>query len=90
MEGAVVARYMLAHAGSNLAGDARGFRRDSLVNLTLGAQQSEGIMEGTVPTVGQVVQGAWCACVRFRRSMDSAGLGSVLLAELIKRVWTLQ
>ena len=41
-------------------------------------------MEGIVPTVGQAVQGAWCACVRFHRSMDSAGLGSVLLAELIR------
>ena len=46
-------------------------------------------MEGTVPTVGQAVQEAWCACVRFRRSMDSAGLGSVLLVELITRAWTM-
>ena len=47
-------------------------------------------MEGIVPTVGQAVQGAWCACVRFHRSMDYAGLGSVLLlAELITRAWTL-
>ena len=42
-----------------------------------------------MPTVGQAVQGAWCACVRCCRSMDSAGLGSVLLAELITRAWTL-
>ena len=46
-------------------------------------------MEGTMPTVGQAVQEAWCACVRFRRSMDSAGLGSVLLVELITRAWTM-
>ena len=46
-------------------------------------------MEGIVPTVGQAVQDVWCACVRFCRSMDSAGVGSILLVELITRAWTL-